>query len=120
MNVFRHRHEVENGRTSSISRQILGFDNEGNVTNNTNSFGATSGWTEIIEDSSKVLTFVDLAGHEAYLKTTVAGLMGLSPDYGLVVVTAEKGVTRMMKEHLEIGRAVQQECRDRSRMPSSA
>jgi GTPase len=32
-NVFRHKHEVMNGRTSSISQQILGFDAMGKVTN---------------------------------------------------------------------------------------
>ena len=31
MNLFRHQHEVQTGRTSSISHKILGFDSKGNV-----------------------------------------------------------------------------------------
>merc|ERR1719495_677595 len=30
LNMFRHLHEIESGRTSSISHEILGFDAEGN------------------------------------------------------------------------------------------
>lgn len=32
--------------------------------------------TEICEASSKLVNFIDLAGHEKYLKTTVFGLTG--------------------------------------------
>ncbi len=33
MNVLRHKHEIETGRTSSISQQVLGYDAEGRVLN---------------------------------------------------------------------------------------
>lgn len=33
MHVFRHKHEIESGRTSSISRQLLGYDADGRVLN---------------------------------------------------------------------------------------
>lgn len=124
MNVFRHRHEVENGRTSSISRQILGFDSQvrrslcppcdsnasltlpnsqGQITNGGEAGVQKRGWAEIVEASTKIITFLDLAGsrappliqalltffprvsgHEMYLKTTLSGLIGQMPDYALV------------------------------------
>lgn len=31
LNLFRHRHEIQSGRTSSISQEIIGFDSEGEV-----------------------------------------------------------------------------------------
>lgn len=31
MNVFQHKHEIETGRTSSLSQQMLGYDEEGKV-----------------------------------------------------------------------------------------
>eukprot|EP00457_Paulinella_chromatophora_P001674 gb/GEZN01001676.1/.p1 GENE.gb/GEZN01001676.1/~~gb/GEZN01001676.1/.p1 ORF type:complete len:937 (-),score=190.53 gb/GEZN01001676.1/:75-2819(-) len=105
MNVFRHRHEMEAGSTSSISRQILGFDGQGNVTNSSTMFGLAS-WAEIVEDSNKVLTFLDLAGNERHFKTTLDGLLGHQPDYVMVVVPAEKGITRIMKEHLGVSLAL--------------
>lgn len=33
LNVFRHKHEIESGRTSSISQEILGFDSRGSIVN---------------------------------------------------------------------------------------
>jgi len=43
---------------------------------------------------------VDLCGHEKYLKTTINGLTGLSPDYGCVVIGANMGLQKMTKEHI--------------------
>jgi GTPase len=31
VNLFRHKHEVESGRTSSVGMEIMGFDTRGNV-----------------------------------------------------------------------------------------
>ena len=33
LNLFRHLHEIQSGRTSSISHEILGFDARGEVRN---------------------------------------------------------------------------------------
>jgi len=48
------------------------------------------------------VTFLDLCGHEKYLKTTMFGLVGLMPDYSMIVVGANMGVSRMTREHLGI------------------
>ena len=48
------------------------------------------------------MTFLDLCGHEKYLKTTMFGLVGLMPDYAMLVVGANMGISRMTKEHLGI------------------
>ncbi|NHJ33477.1 MAG: elongation factor 1-alpha [Asgard group archaeon] len=104
VNVFRHKHEIETGRTSSISQQIMGYDSKGLIVNY-DSIGEQS-WTKIIEGSSKVLTFIDLGGHEKYLKTTLFGLTGHKPDYVLLVVGANMGVVGMTKEHLGIALAL--------------
>ncbi len=103
MNVFRHRHEVESGRTSSISRHILGFDRDG-LRLSSDEFAG--GWTGVIEKSSKVLTFIDVAGHENYFKTTLVALLGQVPDYGCVVIAAPTGVMKMTREHLGVGFAL--------------
>jgi len=34
----------------------------------------------------KVITFIDLAGHEKYLKTTVFGMTGHLPDFCMLMV----------------------------------
>lgn len=43
-------------------------------------------WVKICEKSSKVITFIDLAGHERYLKTTVFGMTGHAPDFGKIIL----------------------------------
>lgn len=101
--LFRHKHEMESGRTSSVGNDILGFDSEGNIyflhvnilQNKSSVFvgnvvnkpeHGSLDWVKICEKSSKVITFIDLAGHERYLKTTVFGMTGHAPDFGMLMV----------------------------------
>jgi GTPase len=42
--------------------------------------------------SSKIVTFLDLAGHQKYLKTTIFGLTGHIPDFAMLVIAANAGV----------------------------
>ena len=50
--VFRHRHEIESGRTSSISQQIMGLDSAGNLVQSSNGLRDMD-WAEIVAASSK-------------------------------------------------------------------
>ncbi len=104
INVFRHKHELETGRTSSISQQLLGFDSKGEIVNY--HLIEDHNWTNIIEASSKIITFIDLGGHEKYLKTTLFGLTGHQPDYVLLVIGANMGIVGMTREHLGIALAL--------------
>lgn len=56
--------------------------------------------------ADKRITLIDLCGHEKYLKTTIFGLTGMLPDYCLVVVGANMGVSRMTREHIGIAAAL--------------
>lgn len=47
---------------------------------------------EIIENSTKLITLIDLCGHQKYIKTTIFGLTGYSPDFAMLVVSAVTGV----------------------------
>ncbi|CAB4019019.1 GTP-binding 2-like, partial [Paramuricea clavata] len=96
LNLFRHLHEIESGRTSSISHEILGFNSKGQVVNYSDSGSAE----EICEMSSKIVTFLDLAGHQKYLKTTIFGLTGHIPDFAMLVIAANAGVVGTSREHL--------------------
>ena len=55
---------------------------------------------------AKLVTFVDLAGHEKYLKTTMYGMTGHQPDYAMLLVGANMGVVGMTKEHLGVAAAL--------------
>ena len=39
--LFRHKHEMESGRTSSVGNDILGFSPDGTVVNKTDGHGRT-------------------------------------------------------------------------------
>ncbi|XP_062840932.1 GTP-binding protein 1 isoform X1 [Trichomycterus rosablanca] len=104
--LFRHKHELESGRTSSVGNDILGFDRQGGVVNKPDSHGGSLDWTKICEKSSKVITFIDLAGHEKYLKTTVFGMTGHLPDFCMLMVGSNAGIVGMTKEHLGLALAL--------------
>ncbi|KIW21195.1 hypothetical protein PV08_01775 [Exophiala spinifera] len=105
VNLFRHKHEVESGRTSSVGMEIMGFDTHGDVVSS-NVPGRKLTWGEIGTRSAKVITFTDLAGHEKYLRTTVFGLLSSAPNYCLLMVAANNGLIGMSKEHLGIALAL--------------
>ncbi|KAI5305589.1 hypothetical protein KEM56_003962 [Ascosphaera pollenicola] len=100
VNLFRHKHEVESGRTSSVGMEIMGFDTKGNIVGHGSS--RKQSWEEIGKHSAKIISFSDLAGHERYLRTTVFGMLSSSPNYCLLMVAANNGLIGMSKEHLGI------------------
>ena len=75
--VLKHPHEEQTGRTSSITHHY-------------------------IETEKSIIGFIDLAGHEKYLKTTVSGLNGNFIDYAMVTIGVDRGIIGMTKEHLAI------------------
>ena len=77
--ILRNKHEKDTGRTSCISFNNFYKENE---------------------NGRKIISLIDLAGHEKYLKTTMSGITGLFVDYGLVLVAANMGITKMTKEHI--------------------
>ena len=73
--ISRHPHEIESGRTSDTAYHTGIFGNNR-------------------------ITFVDLAGHEKYLKTTISGLGVLIPDLLLLCVDKYSPTYKMTKEHI--------------------
>lgn len=64
-------------------------------------------WDEICSKSAKIVSFIDLAGHERYLRTTLFGLTGCAPDYVMLIVGGNAGLIGMSKEHLGVALALQ-------------
>lgn len=76
--------------------------------NHERSTGKTSSVTQNFSKSEngQVVVYIDLAGHEKYLKTTLHGMSGFYPDYGMVVVGANMGITDITKEHMNVAIAL--------------
>ena len=103
--VLRHKHEAETGRTSSIAEdQHMRLSSTGR---NLASERYAKGHVPDPSETAKVVSFIDLAGHERYLRTTVYGLTAHEPDYVMVVVGANHGITRMTREHVGMAIALQ-------------
>jgi GTPase len=105
--IFIHAHEQGSGRTSTISTNIMGFDKDSKPVHQKIAASAApaaknKGWKDVVDNSTSTVTFIDLAGHEKYLKTTIAGLTGRYPDYIIIVVNSLAGVSKMTKEHLGV------------------
>ena len=79
--IFKHKHEKDTGRTSSVSHHFL-------------------------EETNKLVSFIDLAGHEKYLKTTIFGLNACSLDYVMLLIGSNMGILKMTKEHLGLAIAL--------------
>ncbi len=80
--VSQFTHEKDSGKTSSVTQNFSKNEN------------------------GRVVVYIDLAGHEKYLKTTLHGMSGFYPDYGMVVVGANMGVTDITKEHMNVAIAL--------------
>lgn len=108
--LFRHKHELETGRTSSVGMEILGFTASGVPVLPGRADGQDPdtarldklGWQEIAARSAKIISFSDLAGHERYLKTTLYGLTSGAPSCVILMVGGNAGLIGMSKEHLAI------------------
>uniref|UniRef100_A0A182J1Q8 Tr-type G domain-containing protein n=1 Tax=Anopheles atroparvus TaxID=41427 RepID=A0A182J1Q8_ANOAO len=103
LNMFRHMHEFQTGRTSCISHETLGFDAQGSVINYKYTEMMTA--EEISDRSTKLVTFMDLAGHRRYMKTTVQALTGYCPHHALIVI-GSGNISNMTREHLTIIQAL--------------
>ena len=72
-----------------MSAYLVQLDSNGAILNDA-MFRPNSS-ADYIQKASKVVTLVDLAGHERYFKTTAYGLTGHLPDYACLIVGANAG-----------------------------
>uniref|UniRef100_A0A0R3RSY2 Tr-type G domain-containing protein n=1 Tax=Elaeophora elaphi TaxID=1147741 RepID=A0A0R3RSY2_9BILA len=101
LNLFRYLHEFQTGRTSSICLDMIGFDSQGKLINY-----SEHSLEEIAEQSTKLITLIDLAGDRKYLKTTIYGLTGYLPHFAALVISAVTGPTSITREHLGLSVAL--------------
>ena len=93
-------HEVERGLSADLSYGVYGFDDDGPV--RMDNPHRKNDRAQIVEESDRLVSFVDTVGHEPWLRTTIRGLVGQKLDYGLLTVAADDGPTRTTREHLGV------------------
>lgn len=115
--ILTHQHEIKTGRTSSVSVTTVPITNgltssSSSVSSSSSSVSSSTSVSSNSLDSTNkgYLSFLDLAGHEQYLRTTLQGLTNYFPHYAILVIEASnnpKTFKRMTLEHFAICRRLQ-------------
>jgi GTPase len=102
--IMKHRHEIESGRTSTATSHLLGFRHSGEPIAGRDRIRANKmkSEDEIARESYRIVTLMDLAGHEKYLKTTIHGVSSGFADYSLILVNSRHPPTHMTQHHLNL------------------
>lgn len=102
--IMKHRHEIESGRTSTSSSHLLGFRHSGEAIAGRDKIRSNKmkSEDEIARAAFRIITLMDLAGHEKYLKTTIHGVSSGMADYGLILVNSRHPPTHMTTHHLNL------------------
>lgn len=100
--VTKFKHELESGRTSTITQHLMAFDKAGEAIVAPRNVGRYREAYLAKHAYERTLSLMDVAGHEKYFKTTIAGLSCGMGDYALVLVNASQGVTHMTAHHLSL------------------
>jgi len=102
--IMKHRHEIESGRTSTATVHLMGFRHNGDPVAGRDSVRANKRKSEdeIARESYRIVTLMDLAGHEKYLKTTIHGVSSGFADYSLILVNSRHPPTHMTQHHLNL------------------
>ncbi|XGI83616.1 GTPBP1 family GTP-binding protein [Halorutilales archaeon Cl-col2-1] len=95
-------HEMDRGLSADLSYGVYGFESGSEEPVRMNNPLSKRERSSVVENSEKLVSFVDTVGHEPWLKTTIRGIMGQKLDYGLVTVAADDGPTHITREHLGI------------------
>ncbi|KAG7667534.1 putative GTP-binding protein 2 [Nannochloris sp. 'desiccata'] len=104
MAILRHKHEIESGRTSSVSHRILAYSPTGAVLN----YSRIAQFTpcELAASAGKFVRFSDLGGHQRYSKTSLRGLTSTRPDYTMLCICASQGICWVTLDHLAVSLAL--------------
>lgn len=120
LGLFRHRHELVSGVTSSVAQEILGYkpysvrhNCGGEVINY--SYGNISSWTDVhtaisnmapapdTDRNGRVVFLSDTAGHPRYRRTTIRSLVGWAPHYALLLIPGDESeLSDASRRHLQL------------------
>ncbi|ORY15873.1 hypothetical protein BCR34DRAFT_477123, partial [Clohesyomyces aquaticus] len=98
LSLLKHRHEIISGMTSSVTQELIGYqdvkDQDGTRTSvQVVSYGAgnVSSWVDIhaSAESGRLVFLSDSAGHPRFRRTTVRGLIGWDPHWTLLCIPAD-------------------------------
>ena len=90
---------IDHGKTSLV-RALTGVDTDRLKEEKERGISIDLGFAYLPTPNGDVLGFVDVPGHEGFVRNMLAGVCGI--DYALPVVAADDGVMPQTREHLAI------------------
>jgi selenocysteine-specific elongation factor len=90
---------IDHGKTTLV-RALTGVDTDRLPEEKRRGITIDLGFAPLVLDGIGTLGIVDVPGHEAFVRTMVAGATGI--DLALLVVAADEGVMPQTREHLAI------------------
>ena len=90
---------IDHGKTSLV-RALTGVDTDRLPEEKKRGITIDLGFAPLILDGVGTVGVVDVPGHEAFVRTMLAGASGI--NLGLLVVAADEGIMPQTREHLEI------------------
>ncbi len=90
---------VDHGKTALI-KALTGVDTDRLPEEKARGLSIDLGFAYVDLDGGRVLGFIDVPGHERFIRNMLAGVTGI--DFALLVIAADDGVMPQTKEHLAI------------------
>lgn len=90
---------IDHGKTALVKR-LTGIDTDRLEEEKRRGMTIELGFAPLTLPSGKVISVIDVPGHEKFVKTMVAGVTGI--DFVMLVIAADEGIMPQTKEHMEI------------------
>src|SRR5262249_2190418 len=90
---------IDHGKTSLV-RALTGVDTDRLKEEKARGISIDLGFAYLPTPDGDVLGFVDVPGHEGFVRNMLAGVCGI--DFALLVIAADDGVMPQTREHLAI------------------
>lgn len=93
LSMLRHRHEISSGITSSVTQELIGYQDRTNGDVEVVNYATENiaSWIDVhvASASSRLVLISDSAGHPRYRRTTLRGLVGWAPHWTLLCIPAD-------------------------------
>ncbi|HUQ47376.1 MAG TPA: selenocysteine-specific translation elongation factor [Gemmatimonadaceae bacterium] len=90
---------IDHGKTALV-RALTGVDTDRLPEEKRRGITIDLGFAPLVIDGVGTIGIVDVPGHEAFIRTMLAGASGI--DFALLVIAADEGIMPQTEEHLEI------------------
>src|SRR5690242_369209 len=90
---------IDHGKTSLV-RALTGVDTDRLKEEKARGISIELGFAYLPTPDGSILGFVDVPGHEKFIRTMLAGATGI--DFALLAIAADDGVMPQTREHLAI------------------